>query len=318
MFPDVQQISLADIHGAQQRLEGLALRTPLLRCEAAPVGRDVWLKLENLQPIGSFKVRPIGSAVRSRSPALLERGIYTASSGNSALGVAWIAKRIGVRATAVVPDNAPEAKLAGLRALGAKIIVLPYADWWKVIETGNHDGLDGLYVDAVRDPAALAGDGTIGLEIAEDAGDFDAVFIPLGGGGLASGIACALKVLRPSVKIVVCELQSAQPLKAAMAAGHPVTVPAAPGFVSGVGYGAILPEMWPLLSSLVDEVVTTSLDEVEAAIRAMASANRVIAEGAGAVSLAAAMYGEHRHQRVCAVISGGNLDPAKLAEIITS
>ena len=318
MFADVEPISLADIRAAQRRLDGVAVRTPVLRCDAAPAGRDVLLKLENLQPIGSFKVRPVGNAVLSRAPALLDRGIYTSSSGNSALGVAWMARRLGIGATAVVPDNAPEAKLAGLRQLGARIIVLPYAQWWKVIETGHHEGLDGVYVDAVRDPAALAGDGTIGLEIAEDAGELDAVFIPFGGGGLASGIACALKALRPSVRIVVCELVSAQPLKAAMTAGHPVTVPAAPGFVSGVGYGAVLPEMWPLVSALVDEVVTVTLDQVEAAIRAMVGANHVIAEGAGAVSVAAALYGAHDHRRICAVVSGGNLDPALLARIVTS
>ena len=212
----------------------------------------------------------------------------------------------------------PEAKLAGLRALGARIIVLPYAEWWKVIETGHHEGLDGLYVDAVRDPASLAGDGTIGLEIAEDADELDAVFIPFGGGGLASGIACALRELRPSAKIVVCELASAQPLNAAIAAGHPVTVTAAPGFVSGVGYGAVLPEMWPLVSGLVDEVVTVTLDQVEEAIRAMVSANHVIAEGAGAVSVAAALYAAHHYRRICAVVSGGNLDPALLARIVMS
>ncbi len=318
MFADVEPVTLAEIRAAQKRLAGVAVRTPLLRCDAAPDGRELWLKLENLQPIGSFKVRPIGNAVLSRKAAVLERGIYTSSSGNSALGVAWMARRLGIKATAVVPDNAPGTKLAGLRRLGAKIIMLPYAEWWQVIETGQHAGLDGLYVDAVRDPASLAGDGTIGVEIAEDAPELDAVFIPFGGGGLASGIGCALKVLRPEVKIVVCELASAQPLRAAMAAGRPVAVSADPGFVSGVGYGAVLPEMWPLVSSMVDSVVTVTLDQVEAAIGTMVSANHVIAEGAGAVSVAAALFGEHDHRRVCAVVSGGNLDPALLAHILLS
>lgn len=318
MFADVQPISLAEIRGAQRRLAGVAIRSPILRCEATSGRREIYLKLENLQPIGSFKVRPIGNAVLSRDASLLAAGIYTASSGNSALGVAWMARKLGIRATAVVPDNAPKAKLAGLRQLGAEIIVLPYDAWWKVIETGRHGGLDGLYVDAVRDPAALAGDGTIGLEIAEDAGELDAVFVPFGGGGLASGIACTLKALRPEVKIVVCELASAQPLAAAIAARHPVDVPASPGFVSGVGYGSVLPEMWPIVSSLVHEVVTVTLDEVEAAIRALVSANHIVAEGAGAVSVAAALYGAHHHQRVCAVVSGGNLDAAVLARIVSS
>ena len=318
MFANVEPISLAEIQAAHRRLREIALRTPVIRCDAAQAGRDLWLKLENLQQIGSFKVRPIGNAVLSRDCSVLARGIYTSSSGNSALGLAWMARKLGIGATAVVPENAPEAKLVGLRKLGAQIIMLPYAQWWQVIETGHHEGLDGLYVDAVRDPAALAGDGTIGVEIAEDAGELDAVFIPFGGGGLASGIACALKALRPSVKIVVCELASAQPLKAALSAGRPVTVQAAPGFVSGVGYSRVLPEMWALVSSLVDEVVTVTLDQVKAAIRVMVATNHVVAEGAGAVSVAAALYGAHSHRRVCAVVSGGNLDPAQLAEIVTS
>jgi threonine dehydratase len=318
MFPDVKPVSLADIQAAHRRLEKIALRTPLVRCDATAAGRDLWLKLENLQEIGSFKVRPIGNAVLSREHKALERGIYTSSSGNSALGVAWMASKLGIQATAVVPDNAPQAKLAGLRKLGANIIVLPYEQWWRVIETGQHDGLEGLYVDAVRDPASLAGDGTIGIEIAENGAEIDAVFIPFGGGGLACGIACALKVLRPSVKIVACELTSARPLQAAFAAGGPVPVDAAPGFVSGIGYGQVLPEMWPLLSSLVDEVVTITLDEVKAAIRVLVDTNHVVAEGAGAVSVAAALYGAHSHRRVCAVVSGGNLDPALLAEFVMS
>lgn len=316
MFADVETVDLAAIEAARARLAGTAIRTPVLAANA-PAGREVWLKLENLQPIGSFKVRPIGSVVLSR-----ERheagGIWTSSSGNSALGVAWMARRLGLRATTVVPDNAPEAKLAGLRALGAEIIVLPYAAWWTVIETGRLAGLSGQYVDAVRDPAALAGDGTVGLEIAEDCGELDAVFVPFGGGGLASGIACALRALRPGVRIVACELETAQPMRAAMAAGHPVTVDAAPGFVSGVGYGSVLPEMWPLVSAMIDEVVTVSLDQVRQAIRHLAMSSHVIAEGAGAVSVAAALFGDHAHARVCAVVSGGNLDAATLADILTS
>ena len=311
----VKPVDLAAIEAARGRLAGVAIRTPVVAA-AAPAGREVWLKLENLQAIGSFKVRPIGNAVLSRPRP--DAGIWTSSSGNSALGVAWMARRLGLRATAVVPDNAPEAKLAGLRALGAEIVVLPYAAWWGVIETGQLAGLGGRYVDAVRDPAALAGDGTIGAEIAEDCPALDAVFVPFGGGGLASGIACAIRALRPGVRIVACELATAQPMRAAMAAGGPVTVDAAPGFVSGVGYASVLPEMWPLVSAMIDAVVTVSLDQVRQAIRVMARSNHVIAEGAGAVAVAAALFGDHAHARVCAVVSGGNIDAATLAEILTS
>ncbi len=313
----VEAVGMAEIGAARIRLAGVAMRTPAVEV-AAPDGREVWAKLENLQPIGSFKVRPIGNVVLSRAEAGTSGDIWTSSSGNSALGVAWMARRTGVRATAVVPDNAPEAKLAGLRALGADIIVLPYAEWWTVIETGRLAGLGGRYVDAVRDPAALAGDGTIGAEIDEDCGPLDAVFVPFGGGGLASGIACAIRALRPGVRIVACELDSAQPMRAAMAAGGPVTVEARPGFVSGVGYGSVLPEMWPLVSAMIDEVVTVSLEQVRAAIRHLAVGNHVVAEGAGAVSVAAALFAAHGHRRVCAVVSGGNIDAEMLSGILTS
>lgn len=318
MFANVAPVGLTEIVDARRRLEGVALRTPVIASNAAPPDREVWLKLENLQAIGSFKVRPIGNAVLSRTSADLARGIYTASSGNSALGVAWMAGRLDIKATAVVPDNAPEAKLAELRRLGADIVTLPFAEWWRVIETGRLAGLDGLYIDAVRDPAALAGDATIGAELVEQLGDLDAVFVPFGGGGLASGIACAMKALRPGVRIVACELDSAQPMRAAMAAGGPVEVSADPGFVSGVGYGSVLPEMWPLVSTMIDEVVTVSLNQVTAAIRALATGNHVIAEGAGAVSVAAALFGAHHHRNICAIVSGGNIDTALLGQILMS
>lgn len=318
MFADVAPVTIAQINDARLRLDGMALSTPVVRCDAAPDGREVWLKLENLQPIGSFKIRPIGNAVLSRPAAALAPGLYTSSSGNSALGVAWMARRLALKATAVVPDNAPEAKLAGLRRLGAEILVLPYADWWRVIETGRHEGLDGLYVDAVRDPASLAGDGTIGAEIAAQLPALDAVFVPFGGGGLASGIACAIRELSPTTRIVACELETAQPMRAAMMAGHPVDVPAEPGFVSGVGYGSVLPEMWPLVSAMIDEVVLVTLDQVREAIRVMAERNHVVAEGAGAVAVAAALLGDHRHARVCSVVSGGNIDAATLGPILMS
>jgi threonine dehydratase len=318
MFADVAPVTIAQINDARLRLDGTALNTPVVGCDAAPDGREVWLKLENLQPIGSFKVRPIGNAVLSRPPAELSPGLYTSSSGNSALGVAWMARRLSLKATAIVPDNAPEAKLAGLRRLGAEILVLPYADWWRVIETGRHAGLDGLYVDAVRDPASLAGDGTIGVEIAVQLPELDAVFVPFGGGGLASGIACAIRALSPTTRIVACELETAQPMRAAMMAGRPVDVPAEPGFVCGVGYGSVLPEMWPLVSAMIDEVVVVTLDQVREAIRIMIERNHVVAEGAGAVAVAAALFGDHRHNRVCSVVSGGNIDPATLGPILMS
>jgi threonine dehydratase len=310
----VGPVSLREINEARVRLADLSVPTPLIAWDD-PESR-VRLKLENLQTAGCFKIRPIGNAVLARPAASLADGIYTTSSGNSALGVAHMGRRLGIRATAVVPENAPEAKLARLRQLGARIDMRPAAAWWRAIETGTLPDLEGVYIDAVRDPASLAGDATIGVEILEAWPEVEAILVPFGGGGLACGIACAVRALAPAVKIVACELESAQPLAAAFRAGKPVEVAHAPGFVSGVGYGTVLPEMWPLIQSCVDEVVTVPLAEVARAIRDLALGAHVVAEGAGALAVAAARGGRYPGRNVCAVISGGNLDAQLLAAIL--
>jgi threonine dehydratase len=312
----VKPVDKAQIDGARARIADLHLRTPLVGCDAAPQGRTVRLKLENLQPIGSFKIRPIGNAVLSRRRADLSAGIYTTSTGNSALGIAWMARLLGIAATAVVPDNAPQAKLEKLKSLGTRIDMRPADVWWRAIESGVLEDQDGFYIDAVRDPASLAGDATIGLEILEQWPDVEAIFVPFGGGGLACGIACAVRALRPDVKIIACELASAHPLKSAFEAGFPVRTPHSPGFVSGVGFGTVLPEMWPLARSMIDGVITVSLAEVAAAIKILVERNHVVAEGAGAVSVAAALSGKYTHGKVCAVVSGGNLDSSVLCSIL--
>jgi threonine dehydratase len=290
--------------------------SPLVSCDAAPAGKSVYLKLENLQPIGSFKIRPIGNAVLARARAELNSGIYTTSTGNSALGVAWMARRLGITATAVVPTNAPQAKLEKLRRLGTRIEVRSTEAWWRAIKDGVLEGQEGIYIDAVRDPASLAGDATIGLEILAQSPDIEAILIPFGGGGLSCGIACAVRAIRPDVKIIACELQSAHPVKAAFDAGAPTETPHEPGFVSGVGFGSVLPEMWPLVNTMIDGVITVSLTEVAAAIKTMVEHNRVVAEGAGAVSVAAALSGRYAETKVCAVVSGGNIDSSLLAMIL--
>jgi threonine dehydratase len=316
MFDAVKPVSRADIEAAQGRLQGLALVSPLVVCDAAPAGKSVSLKLENLQPIGSFKIRPVGNAVLSKARADLDRGIYTTSSGNSALGVAWMARRLGIAATAVVPANAPEGKLQKLRHLGAHIDMRSNEEWWRAIEAGVLTDQEGLYIDAVRDAASLAGDATIGVEVLEQSPDVEAILVPFGGGALACGIACAVRNLNPGVKVIACELASAHPLKAAFDAGAPVRTPHEPGFVSGVGYGCVLPEMWPLASSMIHSVVIVSLTEVAAAIRIMAERNKIVAEGAGAIAVAAALSGRYQESKVCAVVSGGNLDSQMLTTIL--
>ena len=307
---------MTQIAAARTRIAGLCMMTPLVGCDSAPPGKTIRLKLENLQPIGSFKVRPIANAVLSRSRADLKNGIYTTSSGNSALGVAWMAHRLKIGATAVVPANAPEAKLEKLRRLGARIEVLPNDVWWRAIEAGTLEDQEGVYIDAVRDAASLAGDATIGVEILEQWPDVEAILIPFGGGGLASGIACAVRALRPEVKIIACELASAHPLRSAFDAGAPTPTAHDAGFVSGVGYGLVLPEMWPLLRSVIDDVVTVPLAEVAQTIKLLAESNRIVAEGAGAISVAAALSGRYAQAKVCAVVSGGNIDSDVLAAIL--
>ena len=316
MYDEVKPVDLTQIAAARARIAGLSTMTPLVGCDIAPPGKTIRLKLENLQPIGSFKVRPIANAVLSKNRAELRAGIYTTSSGNSALGVAWMARRLGISATAVVPANAPQAKLEKLRQLGAKIEVRANDVWWRAIEAGTLQDQEGAYIDAVRDPASLAGDATIGVEILEQWPDVEAILVPFGGGGLASGIACAVRALRPDVKVIACELSSAQPLRAAFDAGVPTPTAHDAGFVSGVGYGAVLPEMWPLLRAMIDEVLSVPLAQVAQTIKLLAENNRIVAEGAGALSVAAALASRYSQSNVCAVISGGNIDSNVLAAIL--
>lgn len=313
----LDHVGTAEIESARARLRGVVARTPTLRCAGAPGDQAVYLKLENLQPAGSFKLRPIGNAILSRPPAVLSAGVHTFSSGNSALALAWMAKRAGITATAVVPEGASESKLALIRALDARIVHQPFADWWSAVTSGRCSQLDTVYIDAVRDPAALAGSGTLAAEILEDVPDVEAIFVPFGGGGLACGIANALRRSGSAVKVIVCELDSAHPFKAAREAGGPVDSPCDPGFVTGVGFGAVLAQMWPVANRLIDDTVTVSLSEVVDAIKLLATGNQVVAEGAGAIPVAAALSNRHRFKRVCAVVSGGNLDPALLAKILT-
>lgn len=252
----------------------------------------------------------------NRPQDALRAGVHTFSSGNSAVAMAWMARRMGIPATAVVPEGAPESKLALLHALDARILTQSFGEWWSAVTAGVHPQFASTYIDAVRDPASFAGNGTIALEILEDVPDVDAIFVPFGGGGLACGIANAVRALRPSVKVVVCELETAHPFRSARQAGGPVDLPCDPGFVTGVGFGTVLPEIWPVAQRLIDDTMTVSLSEVVGSIRLLAVENKVVAEGAGAIPVAAALSNRHGYKNVCAVVSGGNLDPALLAKIL--
>ncbi len=249
-------------------------------------------------------------------PSARAKGLVTASAGNMAQGVAWAARALGVPATIAVPERAPEAKLAAIARLGGQVLKLPYDDWWNVIVTGHVDGAEGLFVHPVQDPGVMAGNGTIGLEILEDLPGPDAVVIPYGGGGLTVGIASAIKALRPETKIFTAEPETGAALAAAMAAGHPVDVDYRASFVDGSGSRRVLDSMWPLVRPLVDGALAVTVAEAAAAVRLMAERARVIAEGAGALALAAALSGRAGSGKVVCVVSGGNINLGKLAEIL--
>ena len=308
-------IELATIEAARKRIAGAAIRTPLVRLQVQDAPAEIYLKLENLQPINSFKIRGATNAVMLAPANERAKGLVTASAGNMAQGVAWAARALGVPATIIVPDSAPEAKLAAIERLGGRVLKRPYDDWWNVLVTGQVDGVDGLFVHPVADPAVMAGNGTIGLEILEDLPDPDAVIIPYGGGGLTAGIASAIRALRPETRIVTAEPETGAGLAAAVAAGHPVDAAYSPSFVDGAGSRRVLDSMWPLVSSLVDTALAIPVAEVAAAVRILAERTRVIAEGAGALAAAAAMSGRAGRGKVVCVVSGGNINLSKLAEI---
>jgi threonine dehydratase len=308
--------SLEEIRAARERLAGSIVRTPLVRLNAEGLTAEVWLKLENLQPIGSFKLRGAANAMRLAGPEGLRDGVYTPSAGNMAQGVAWSARELGVQATVVVPDHAPATKVAAVERLGGKVLKVPFDRWWQVMEEHSYPGLGGLFIHPVADRAVMAGNGTIALEILEDLPDVDTVLVPIGGGGLSSGIAAALAALRPEARVYGCEVATAAPLSASLAAGSRQNVEYHPSFVDGIGGKCILPEMWPIVSALLAGAFVSSLEEVAAAVRLLAERHRVIAEGAGAASLAAALKGIPGARKVVCVISGGNLDTAKLCAIL--
>ncbi len=303
-----------DVAAARQRIKGVVERTPIVPLEGVD---GLFLKLETLQPIRSFKVRGAANAIAMLSPDELSQGVYTASAGNMAQGLAWAARRHGVRCSVVVPDGAPQTKLEAVRRMDAEIVSLPYAEWWNVLATHSYPPLEpARFVHPVSDVGVMAGNGTIGLEIVEDMPDVDEVLVPFGGGGLSGGIATAIKSARPEVPVYGCEVETAAPLRAALDAGRPVGAPRAPTFVDGIGGPVVLAEMWPVASRLLAGSLVVSLAEVEAAIRLLVARAAVVAEGAGAASVAAGLKRLGPDRRVVCVVSGGNIDAAVLSRIL--
>jgi threonine dehydratase len=307
---------LDDVEAARRRIAGLAIRTPLVRLPLADARCELWVKLEMLQPIGSFKLRGAGNAMRRRPAASLAGGVSTASAGNMAQGVAWCAREMNLPCRVIVPDHAPAAKTTALERLGAALVRLPFAEWWEVLVTHDPRGVPGSFVHPVEDSDVMAGNGTIGLEILEDLPDVDAVVIPFGGGGLSCGIAAAIRSRRPQVRVYAAEVETAAPLAASLAAGAPQGIEYRASFVDGIGGRSLLPRMWPLVRPLIDDAIVVSLAQVAEAVRLLAARGRVVAEGAGAAALAAALTGRAGGGRVACVISGGNIDAAVLARIL--
>jgi threonine dehydratase len=300
-------IPLEEIRRARERLGDDVLHTPLVPCGA---DERIWLKLECLQPIGSFKLRGALNAVRSGPPGAL----VTASAGNMAQGVAWAARAIGVRATVIAPEKAPRAKLDRVEELGSEVKLVPHEEWWQTMVDAGHPDVQGRFIHPVADEQVMAGNGTIGLELAEEAPELDAVIVPWGGGGLTTGIASAVKALRPEVRIVTAEPETAAPLNAAFAAGEPRAIEFVHSWIDGAGGRALLPGMWERARELVDEAVALPLAEVEEAVRLLASRAHVVAEGAGALALAAAL---RRDDRCACIVSGGNIDADVFAGIVS-
>jgi threonine dehydratase len=312
----IESISLQDIRAAERRLAGVVVRTPLLALNVDGAPADVYLKLENLQPIGSFKIRGLGNAILQAGDERLSKGVWTASMGNAAQGVAWHARRLGLPCTIVVPEVAVETKLAAIRRLGGRVVKTSYDTWWQTFRTHEFPGLEGLFIHPFADEAVIAGNATIGLEILEDLPDVDAVVVPYGGGGLSCGVAAALGALRPGAKVYASEVETAAPLAASLEAGQPQTIDRLPTFVDGIGAVAVAEQMWPLVSRSLDGCIVVTLDQIASAVRLLVERNCVVAEGAGASSVAAALTGRAGNGKVVCVVSGGNIDAPILSEIL--
>lgn len=325
----MRHIPLQAVEEAARHVYEAAIRTPLVRLDLPPAaatrGRpsassaipEVYLKLESLQPIGSFKIRGAWNTVRQLSPAQLKEGVWTVSAGNAAQGVAFAARRAGAACSVMVMDTAPDTKLRAIEALGATIVRTTYDECWRTVETHQSSRMRGHFVHPFDDDRFIAGNGTVALEILEDLPDVDAVVAALGGGGLLSGIGSVMRARKPDVRVFAAEPETASPLAASLARGAPGYFEGwQPSFVDGAGGKSVLPSMWPLLRDLVADSIVVSLAEVTAAMRRAAERVHVVAEGAGACAIAAAVSGRAGSGKIVAVVSGGNIDLATFAKLV--
>ena len=315
----VRAIALAEIREAHQRISKTIVRTPLIRLELGPGYPDIRLKLENLQPINAYKLRGAANAVALLSESQRNRGVWTISAGNAGQGIAYAARQAGVPCTVVVIETAPESKIARMRALGAKLIPVPYEAAWKALDDRSYPGAEGTFVHPFDDHNFIAGHATMGIEILEDAPDTVAVIAAIGGGGLITGVGSALKALAPAVKVWGVEPETAAPAALSFAVGSPQTFRDwKSSFVDGAGGQSVFPRMWERMKPVVDGYLVVSLEDTKKAMTLLAEKARVIAEGAGALSVAAALTGKAGQGPIVAIVSGGNVDLKKFCEIIGS
>ena len=309
---------MSAVQDARRVIAGSAIRTPLVCLNVSPAPAEIYLKLENLQPIGAFKIRGAANAIARLPPEKLARGVVTASAGNMAQGVAWCARRLGIPCTVIAPATAPETKITAIERLGGRVIKVSFDEWWRAFDERAYAGVDGAFIHAFDDPDVMAGNGTIALEVLEDLPDVDAIVIPWGGGGLTCGIASVLRELRPPCRIFTAEVATAAPLAASLAAGTPTEVNYESSWVDGIGAKAVFPQMFERARSLIDGALVADLSSVAEALRLMVQHNHIIAEGAGACPVACALTGQAGPGKIVCIISGGNIDPSKLARVLES
>ncbi len=318
MLEDVRPISLAEIREAQARIADTIVRTPLVRMNLGKGYPDIRLKLENLQPINAYKLRGAANAVAMLSDRERALGVWTISAGNAGQGVAYAAQKAGVPSTVVAIETAPQAKLDRMRALGARLVTVPYHVAWKALDERAYPGVEGTFVHPFDDHNFIAGHGSMGLEILEDAPDTKVILCGIGGGGLAVGVASAVKAVKPSIKVIGVEPETAAPAALSYKSGSPQPFKDwQASFVDGAGGQSLFPRMWERMKDIVDGSIVVSLDEVKAAMRLMAEKVRVISEGAGALPLAAALSGKVGDGPIVCVVSGGNIDLRKFCEIVS-
>jgi threonine dehydratase len=311
-----RRISLDTVREAANHVYRAAVRTPLVRVDVSGPS-ELYLKLETLQPIGSFKIRGAYNAVRQLAPAELAQGVWTISAGNAAQGVALAARLLGAECSVLVIDTAPETKLDAIARLGAKIVKASYDECWKALEEHGSDRMRGHFVHPFDDDQFISGNGTLGLEILEDLPEVNTIVAALGGGGLLSGIGCVMRARKPDVRVLAAEPETAAPFAFSLAAGEPSYFPDwRASFVDGAGGHSVLGSMWPLLREWTDGSIVVSLEEVRRAMRMAARRARVIAEGAGACAVAAALRPEAGAGKIVAVVSGGNIDLSKFSELV--